>query len=47
MRIADRHCGGRIVSILEGGYDLVALAESAAAHVRALMRVPRADPRTR
>ncbi len=47
MRIADRHCGGRIVSILEGGYDLAALADSAAAHVRALMRVSPADPSTR
>ncbi len=43
MQIADRRCGGRIVSILEGGYDLAALAESTAAHVRALMRAPRAD----
>ena len=32
------HCGGRIVSVLEGGYDLDALAASAAAHVRGLMR---------
>ncbi len=30
---------GRIVSILEGGYDLAALAASAAAHVRELMPV--------
>ena len=29
---------GRLVSALEGGYDLGALADSAAAHVRALMR---------
>jgi acetoin utilization deacetylase AcuC-like enzyme len=35
--IAARHCGGRVVSVLEGGYDLVGLAESAAAHVGALM----------
>jgi acetoin utilization deacetylase AcuC-like enzyme len=35
--IAARHAKGRIVSTLEGGYDLSALAESAAAHVRALM----------
>jgi len=35
--LANRHCGGRVVSVLEGGYDLDALAESAAAHVRALM----------
>jgi acetoin utilization deacetylase AcuC-like enzyme len=36
--LADRYCGGRVVSLLEGGYDLEALARSAAAHVRALMR---------
>jgi acetoin utilization deacetylase AcuC-like enzyme len=35
--IARRHAGGRIVSTLEGGYDLTALAASAAAHVRVLM----------
>jgi acetoin utilization deacetylase AcuC-like enzyme len=35
--VARRHAQGRIVSILEGGYDLTALASSAAAHVRALM----------
>jgi acetoin utilization deacetylase AcuC-like enzyme len=36
--IAERHAGGRVVSLLEGGYDLEALALSVAAHVRALMR---------
>jgi acetoin utilization deacetylase AcuC-like enzyme len=35
--LARRHCAGRIVSTLEGGYDLTALAASAAAHVAALM----------
>lgn len=35
--IARRRCEGRVVSTLEGGYDLEALAASAAAHVRALM----------
>ncbi len=34
--VANRHCGGRIVSSLEGGYDLEGLGRSAAAHVRAL-----------
>jgi len=38
VALADAHCGGRIVSTLEGGYDLAALAESAVAHVRALAR---------
>jgi len=36
--IAERHCGGKVVSLLEGGYDLEALAHSTAAHVRVLMR---------
>ena len=35
---ADRHCGGRVVSLLEGGYDLEALGRSVAAHVRVLMQ---------
>ena len=35
--LADDCCGGRLVSTLEGGYDLAALGRSAAAHVRALM----------
>jgi acetoin utilization deacetylase AcuC-like enzyme len=38
LNIADRHTGGKIVSLLEGGYDLDALARSVAAHVRTLMR---------
>ena len=37
--IADKHCRGRVVSVLEGGYDLNSLAASAAAHVRGLMRL--------
>jgi len=39
VALADRHCAGRVVSVLEGGYDLNALAASAAVHVRGLMRV--------
>ena len=35
--LAEDCCGGRVVSSLEGGYDLVALAASVAAHVRVLM----------
>ena len=38
LAVADRHCQGRLVSVLEGGYDLTALAASAALHVRRLMR---------
>ncbi len=37
LALAERCCGGRVVSSLEGGYDLHALAASAAAHVRVLM----------
>ncbi len=37
MEIADSCCSGRIVSVLEGGYNLQALGESAAAHVGALL----------
>jgi acetoin utilization deacetylase AcuC-like enzyme len=38
MDVADRHANGRVVSLLEGGYDLEGLAKSVAAHVTALMR---------
>ena len=37
LDVADQTAGGRIVSVLEGGYDLQGLAESVAAHVTALM----------
>ena len=37
LEMARQHAGGRIVSTLEGGYDLPALGASAAAHVRTLM----------
>ena len=37
MEIAERHAKGRIVSVLEGGYDLEGLARSATAHVETLM----------
>ena len=36
LTVARRHCAGRVVSSLEGGYDLEALGQSALAHVRAL-----------
>ena len=38
MEIADESAQGRIVSMLEGGYDLQGLARSVAAHVTTLMR---------
>lgn len=34
--VANRRCGGRIVSSLEGGYDLAALGASCVAHARAM-----------
>ncbi len=39
VAVADAHCSGRIVSVLEGGYSLTALAASTAAHMRGLMRI--------
>lgn len=36
MQIAHLYCGGKIVSTLEGGYDLSSLARSVAAHVKVL-----------
>ena len=37
MEVADQSCNGRVVSLLEGGYDLLGLSRSVAAHVNALM----------
>ena len=37
MGVARDKAGGRVISLLEGGYDLDALGRSAAAHVKALM----------
>ncbi|AKS31791.1 histone deacetylase family protein [Mycolicibacterium goodii] len=38
MAASERHCDGRLVSVLEGGYDLQGLRESVSAHVDELMR---------
>ena len=38
MEVAEQHCGSRLVSVLEGGYDLGALAACAGAHVRCLLQ---------
>jgi acetoin utilization deacetylase AcuC-like enzyme len=35
-RVAQRHAGGRIMSVLEGGYELEALGRSVAAHLKAM-----------
>ncbi len=37
MAVAEASCAGRLVSVLEGGYDPVAVAQAGAAHVGALM----------
>lgn len=37
VEVADKHCDGRVVSMLEGGYDLTALARSVGVHVKTLM----------
>jgi acetoin utilization deacetylase AcuC-like enzyme len=37
VALAERHAQGRVVSMLEGGYDLAALRESAVAHVGAML----------
>jgi acetoin utilization deacetylase AcuC-like enzyme len=39
VQLARKHCGGRVVSVLEGGYDLTALANSALAHLNVLRAV--------
>jgi acetoin utilization deacetylase AcuC-like enzyme len=37
MAVAQRHCQGRVISCLEGGYVLSPLARSATAHVKVLI----------
>ena len=37
LRVASESCDGKVISTLEGGYDLKALSDSVAAHVHALM----------
>lgn len=36
MELADQCCNGRVISVLEGGYDLTALAESVTEHLNVL-----------
>ncbi len=38
MAVAAECCNGRLVSVLEGGYGLTALANSVAVHVQELMK---------
>ena len=42
--LADACCGGRVVSLLEGGYDLSALADCVEAHVEALLEAGQGGP---
>jgi acetoin utilization deacetylase AcuC-like enzyme len=44
VEAADRHCEGRLFSLLEGGYDIEGLASSVAEHVTALSSVMGSDP---
>ena len=37
MKSAEKNCQGRLVAVLEGGYDLQGLADSVSAHVGELM----------
>ena len=39
VRVADRHCQGRVVSVLEGGYDLAQLGPAVVAHLQALGQI--------
>ncbi len=45
MEIADKHASGRLVSTLEGGYNLDGLARACAAHVKTLMQEQKTDGR--
>ena len=37
LELSKKYCDGKVVSILEGGYDLLALQESTEMHVKALL----------
>jgi acetoin utilization deacetylase AcuC-like enzyme len=39
MEVADKHAKGRLVSVLEGGYNLDGLASAASNHVKTLLGV--------
>jgi acetoin utilization deacetylase AcuC-like enzyme len=42
LEVADKYAGGRLVSVLEGGYNLKGLASAATAHVKTLADARRA-----
>ncbi|HAO25184.1 MULTISPECIES: histone deacetylase [unclassified Methylophaga] len=39
LRLAKQHCDGRLVSVLEGGYNLTGNAKASVAHLKALMQI--------
>jgi len=39
MTLADRYAEGRVISTLEGGYDLASLSRSVVAHLKVMMRL--------
>jgi acetoin utilization deacetylase AcuC-like enzyme len=39
MEIADKHAGGRVISVLEGGYNLAGLTKAVSAHAHTLAKV--------
>ena len=39
MRLAKQHCDGRLVSVLEGGYNLTGNAKASVAHLKTLMQI--------
>jgi acetoin utilization deacetylase AcuC-like enzyme len=41
LDVADKYAGGKVVSALEGGYQLTALARSTGVHVRELLKASR------
>lgn len=45
MEVADRSCHGRVVSVLEGGYNLAGLTSAVAAHTGALIAAARSETR--
>ena len=43
LEMADKHAGGRLISVLEGGYDLHALAHSVGVHLETLLMIESND----
>jgi acetoin utilization deacetylase AcuC-like enzyme len=39
MDVAERHCEGKVVSVLEGGYNIDALGRAAFCHIKSLMKL--------